>query len=68
VTSPWLVIPARGGSRGVPRKNLRPLLGIPLIAHTIGIALQSTNAERVVVITDDDEIEEVWWKFIVDGF
>ena len=43
----------------MPRKNLRPLLGIPLIAHTIGIALQSTNAERVVVITDDDEIEEV---------
>ena len=43
----------------MPRKNLRPLLGIPLVAHTIKIALQSTSAERVVVITDDDEIEEV---------
>ena len=43
----------------MPRKNLRPLLGVPLIAHTIRVALQSTSAERVVVITDDDEIEEV---------
>ena len=43
----------------MPRKNLRPLLGVPLIAHTIRIALQSTSAERVVGITDDDEIEEV---------
>jgi CMP-N-acetylneuraminic acid synthetase/spore coat polysaccharide biosynthesis predicted glycosyltransferase SpsG len=56
---PWLVIPARGGSRGVPRKNLRMLLGNPLISYSIRTALDATIAERVVVITDDDEIEEV---------
>lgn len=59
MTNPWIVIPARGGSRGVPRKNLRPLVGVPLIAHTIKTALQGTLAERVVVITDDAEISEV---------
>jgi CMP-N-acetylneuraminic acid synthetase/spore coat polysaccharide biosynthesis predicted glycosyltransferase SpsG len=56
---PWLVIPARGGSRGVPRKNLRMLLGHPLISYVIRTALESTIAERVVVITDDDEIAEI---------
>lgn len=56
---PWLVIPARGGSREVPRKNLRIVAGKPLISYTIQTALQATLAERVVVITDDDEIEEV---------
>lgn len=53
------MIPARGGSKGVPRKNLRNLLGLPLIAHTIKIAIQATEQDRVIVITDDDEIEEV---------
>ena len=56
---PWLVIPARGGSVGVPRKNLRMLLGKPLVAYAIETGLRSTLAERVVVITDDDEIAEV---------
>ena len=47
----------------MPRKNLRPLLGIPLIAHTIKIALSATDSDRVVVITDDDEIAEVSLHF-----
>ncbi|MBN2327132.1 MAG: acylneuraminate cytidylyltransferase family protein [Candidatus Omnitrophica bacterium] len=51
------IIPARGGSKGLPRKNVRPLGGIPLIAHTIRAALNSC-IERVVVSTDDDEIAE----------
>lgn len=52
------IIPARGGSKGLPRKNVRPLGGIPLIAHTIRAALGS-GVERVVVTTDDDEIAQV---------
>jgi len=55
----WVVIPARGGSVGIPRKNLRLLGGIPLIAHTIQTATSILPAERVVVITDDVEIAEV---------
>ncbi len=53
------IIPARGGSKGVPRKNIRPLLGLPLIAHTIHAVLQANNIDRVIVSTDDKEIAEV---------
>lgn len=53
------IIPARGGSKGLPRKNVRPLCGKPLIAWTIESALQATTVERVVVSTDDAEIAEV---------
>ncbi len=59
LAKPFIVIPARGGSTGVPRKNVRLLGGEPLIAHTIKTALASTLPGRVVVITDDDEIEEI---------
>lgn len=51
-----LVIPARGGSKGIPRKNLRTLNGVPLIAYTIRTALASIHGPLVVVSTDDDEI------------
>jgi len=50
------LIPARGGSKGVPRKNIRPVGGKPLIAHTIGAALASARIADVVTTTDDDEI------------
>lgn len=50
------IIPARGGSKGVPRKNIRPLAGIPLIAHTIMQARQAQTVQRVIVSTDDAEI------------
>ena len=56
--SAWALIPARGGSTGVPRKNVRILGGVPLIAHTIRAAKQSLGT-NVAVITDDDEIAEV---------
>jgi CMP-N,N'-diacetyllegionaminic acid synthase len=53
------LIPARGGSKGIPRKNLFPLAGRPLIVHTIEQALQSQQVSRVVVSTDDDEIARI---------
>lgn len=53
------IIPARGGSKGLPRKNIRPLCGKPLIAWTIQAALQAKSVNRVIVSTDDPEIAEV---------
>ena len=53
------VIPARGGSKGLPRKNVRPLLGEPLIAHTITQSLHSEYVSRTLVSTDDDEIASI---------
>jgi len=53
------IIPARGGSRGVERKNVRLLAGKPLIVHTIEHALQSQLVDRIVVSTDDAEIAEI---------
>lgn len=53
------LIPARGGSKGLPRKNILPLCGKPLIAYTIETALAARRIGRVVVSTDDPEIAEV---------
>ncbi len=55
------LIPARGGSKGLPGKNIRPLLGKPLIAWTIEIALKAAERSpgRVVVSTDDEAIAQV---------
>ncbi|MGE0254127.1 MAG: acylneuraminate cytidylyltransferase family protein [Alphaproteobacteria bacterium] len=53
------LVPARGGSKGLPGKNLRPLAGRPLIVHTLEAALAAGTIERVVVSTDDDEIIRV---------
>lgn len=50
------VIPARGGSKRIPRKNVREFAGKPMIAHSINCALQSGLFERVIVSTDDEEI------------
>jgi CMP-N,N'-diacetyllegionaminic acid synthase len=50
------LIPARGGSKGIPRKNIAPLGGRPLIVWTIDAALRAQGLSRVVVSTDDDEI------------
>ncbi len=50
------LIPARGGSKGIPGKNIRPLCGIPLIGHTISQALEVATPEDVVVTTDDEAI------------
>ena len=53
------LIPARGGSKGIPRKNIRAFAGQPLIAYSIAAGLQARQAMRVVVTTDDEEIAEV---------
>ena len=53
------LINARGGSKGVPRKNLKPLHGRPLIAYTIEAGLHAKRIDRLVVSTDDEEIAEV---------
>lgn len=53
------VIPARGGSKRIPRKNLRPFCGKPMIARSIDAARESGVFDRVIVSTDDDEIAEV---------
>lgn len=58
---PYIVgfIFARGGSKGLPRKNIRPLAGKPLIAYAIETALASELIDRVIVSTDDKEIADV---------
>lgn len=53
------IIPARGGSKGIPKKNLQPLAGKPLIAYTIEQALAAPTISRVVVSTDSEEIADV---------
>lgn len=53
------LITARGGSKGVPRKNIKVLAGKPLIAWTIEAALESQELERVIVSTDDKEIASI---------
>jgi CMP-N,N'-diacetyllegionaminic acid synthase len=50
------VIPARGGSKAVPRKNVQPLAGQPLVAWSIGAARGARLVDRVIVSTDDEEI------------
>ena len=50
------LIPARGGSKGIPRKNIRKLSGKPLIAWSIEAAQKSSFVDRIVVSTDDEEI------------
>lgn len=52
------VIPARGGSKGIPRKNLRLLGGKPLVTYAVDVACQAALVDRVVCTTDDPEIAE----------
>ncbi len=56
------LIPARGGSKAIHKKNIRLLNGVPLIEYTIRIALQNKNIDRVIVSTDDQEIAEISQK------
>lgn len=50
------IVPARGGSKGIPRKNIRPFAGYPLVAYSIAAGLQAQAVTRVIVSTDDEEI------------
>ena len=51
------LIPCRGGSKGIPRKNVREVAGEPLLAHTVRASLDADHVDRTVVSTDDEEIE-----------
>ena len=53
------VIPARGGSKGIPKKNIKLLAGKPLIAYTIDAAKKSRHITRIIVSTDDKETAEI---------
>lgn len=57
------IIPARGGSKGIPRKNIKDIAGKPLIAWTIEHALSAQCIDRVVVTTDDEEIAEAALRY-----
>lgn len=50
------IIPARGGSKRIPRKNVRPFMGKPIMAYSIEAALKSGLFDEVMVSTDDEEI------------
>ena len=58
---------ARGGSKSVPRKNIRLIAGVPLIAHTIVEALQSNHITRYIVSTDDVEIQKIAKQYGADA-
>ena len=58
-----VVIPARGGSKGIPRKNVRLLDGQPLISYSINVAKSSEYVDDVVITTDDSEIALLSEKF-----
>ena len=52
------IIPARGGSKGIPRKNIRQLAGKPLIQYTIESALSAKKLTELIISTDDHEIAD----------
>src|SRR5262245_8729485 len=53
------IVPARRGSKSIPRKNIRPLGGVPLIAYSIEAGLRARLVDRVILSTDDEEIAEI---------
>lgn len=53
------IIPARGGSKRIPKKNIRPFLGIPVIAYPIKTALKSSLFDEIIVSTDSEEIASI---------
>lgn len=57
------IIPARGGSKRIPRKNIKDFYGKPLIAYSIEVALKSNLFEKVIVSTDDTEIARIAVKY-----
>jgi pseudaminic acid cytidylyltransferase len=53
------VIPARGGSKRIPRKNIRPFLGVPMLSRTIAMLRAAEVFDQIIVSTDDDEIADI---------
>jgi N-acylneuraminate cytidylyltransferase len=62
-TSNIAIIPARGGSKRIPRKNIKDFLGKPIIAYSIEAVLESKLFEEVMVSTDDEEIAQIARKY-----
>lgn len=62
----FALIPARGGSKSIPRKNIKALGGHPLIAYSIAAALHADRVNRTVVSTDDEEIAEIGRSYGAD--
>jgi len=62
------VIPARGGSKGIPRKNIVQVAGKPLVAWSIEQALAAEKVDKVIVTTDDDEIDHIARSHGADTF
>ncbi|MFC4478212.1 cytidylyltransferase domain-containing protein [Flavobacterium chungangensis] len=60
------VIPARGGSKGVPEKNIKVLGDKPLVAHAIECAIQSTYVSKIVLSTDDEKIATIGRQYDID--
>jgi N-acylneuraminate cytidylyltransferase len=60
------LIPARGGSKGIPHKNIRKFAGFPLIAWSIAAGLQSKSISRVIVSTDNEEIAAIAREYGAD--
>ena len=60
------VITARGGSKSIPRKNIKELAGKPLIAYTIEAAKESGVFDRIILSTDDQEIADVAKRYGVE--
>jgi len=65
-TEALAIIPARGGSKSIPRKNIKTFAGYPLIAFSIMAGLAAESVSRVIVSTDDDEIAEIAREFGAD--
>jgi N-acylneuraminate cytidylyltransferase len=63
MTEVLALIPARGGSKSIPRKNIRPFAGFPLIAYSIAAGLAAETVTRVIVSSDDPEILAVARRF-----
>ena len=57
------LIPARGGSKSIPRKNIRPLAGHPLLAYSIAAGLHAKSVTRVIVSTDDEEVAKIATRY-----
>ena len=60
-----VIIPARGGSKGVPKKNIKSFLGKPLVQHSIDYAKQSHYVKEIIVTTDDKKIKNLSKEFLL---
>ena len=68
LTNNICIIPARGGSKRIPRKNIKLFHGLPIIAYAIKVARESEIFDEIFVSTDDEEIAEVAFKFLPKEF